>query len=221
MKKNVLKKALGLAFVFALSCAFVSCNRDKDATSTSDPVTGGEEDTGTALNAASGWWVNMMESDVKVDSASVVTLKFTVDDVIGTDNWSTPDIYLLTQTAGEDGTLTWTSDVACVRSDNYGWKGTENTGANLESLGWTLESAWDWDNFLSIIEGSEYVVKIYNYGDTVNVCMTITAADGTEYYQNYKNISLSDADNLYVRLSGDAGAWTGTFYGTESASLTN
>jgi hypothetical protein len=50
--------------------------------------------------------------------------------------------------------------------------------------------------------------------------MTITAADGTEYFQNYKNISLSDADNLYVRISGDAAAWTGTFYGAESASLT-
>ncbi len=220
MKKNVLKKALGLAFVFALSCAFVSCNRDKDATSTSDPVTGGEEDTGTALKAASGWWVNMMESDVKVDSTSVVTLKFTVDDVIGTDNWSTPDIYLLTQTTGEDGILAWTSDVACLRSDNYGWCGDYNSFANNDVLGWTLESAWDWDNFLSIIEGSEYVVKIYNYGDTVDVCMTITAADGTEYFQNYKNISLSDADNLYVRISGDAAAWTGTFYGAESASLT-
>ena len=216
MKKNVLKKALGLAFVFALSCAFVSCNRDKDATSTSDPV------TSTALKAASGWWVNMMESDVKVDSSSVVTLKFTVDDVIGTDNWSTPDIYLLTQTAKDDGTLEWTSDVACVRSDNFGFLGTTyNTIDNNDVLGWTLESAWDWDNFLSIIEGSEYVVKIYNYGDTVNVCMNITAADGTEYYQNYKNISLSDADNLYVRISGDADAWTGTFYGAESASLAN
>ena len=221
MKKNVLKKALGLAFVFALSCAFVSCNRDKDATSTSDPVTGGEEDTGTALKAASGWWVNMMESDVKVDSSSVVTLKFTVDDVIGTDNWSTPDIYLLTQTAKDDGTLEWTSDVACVRSDNYGFKGDYNSFANNDVLGWTLESGWDWANFLSIIEGSDYVVKIYNYGDTVDVYMTITAADGTEYYQNYKNISLSDADNLYVRISGDADAWTGTFYGAESASLAN
>ena len=75
-----------------------------------------EEETGTALKAAAGWWVNMLDADVKVDANSSVVMKFTVDDVIGTDNWSTPDIYLLVETAGDDGALTWVSDVAVART---------------------------------------------------------------------------------------------------------
>ncbi len=178
-----------------------------------------EEESGVALNAAAGWWVNMLDADVKVDANSSVVMKFTVDDVIGTDNWSTPDIYLLVETAGEDGALTWVSDVAVTRTDNFGFLGDYNTFANNDVLGWTLDSNWDWDNFLSNIEGAEYTVTVKNYGATADVLMNVKASNGSEFYQNYKGITVSDSDNLYIRVTGDEGAWTGTFYGTESAAL--
>lgn len=212
MKKSLLKKGLVLFAIFALLGSFIGCD-DPDATVQA------EEETGTALKDAAGWWVNMLEADVKVDANSSVVMKFTVDDVIGTDNWSTPDIYLLVETAGDDGTLTWVSDVAVTRTDNFGFLGTNNTIDNYDLFGWTLESNWNWDNFLSIIEGAEYTVTVKNYGETADVLMNIKASDGSEYYQNYKGIAVSDSDNLYIRLTGDEGAWAGTYYGCKTVAL--
>ena len=110
---------------------------------------------------------------------------------VGDNNWNTPDVIL--RAADK-------SAYAVVRCDNYGWSGDSNTFAHLSTLGWTLESDWDWDNFKTWINGSTLVVTVKNYGTgKADVLMDFTKGEET-HHQYYKNISVT-ADDLYFNLT--------------------
>ncbi|MBQ8821378.1 MAG: hypothetical protein IJZ82_01930 [Lachnospiraceae bacterium] len=82
------------------------------------------------------------------------------------------------------------AEYAVVRADNYGWKGAENTGANLDTLGWVLESNWNWDNFVAELQGATVTVSVTNNGGTADVVCDVVAASGATYQQSYKNIAV-------------------------------
>lgn len=226
MKKSVIGKIAGLAVTAAMLCCVAGCKHPSNVSggsdpNLSDPISGSidsgdsDEDTGVALKPAAGWWVNMMENDVKVAANSSAVIKFKVDDVTGTTNWSTPDVYLIA--LDDDGGFL--GDVGVARTDHYGFVGESNTIDNSDVLGWTLESNWNWSTFLNDIKGAVYTVTVKNYGDKADVLMNIKCSDGSEHFMYCKGMAVAHPDNLYVRVTGEPDAWTGTLYGVETASL--
>lgn len=93
------------------------------------------------------------------------------------------------------------AEYAVVRSDNYGWLGELNTGANLDELGWTVESNWNWDTFVNDLQGATVVVNVTNNGDTADVVCDVTTASGETYQQSYTGIAVTG--DLYYCLTVD------------------
>lgn len=93
------------------------------------------------------------------------------------------------------------AEYAVVRADNYGWAGELNTGGNLDELGWTLESAWNWDTFAADLQGATVVVNVTNNGDTADVVCDVTTAAGETYQQSYTGIAVTG--DLYYCLTVD------------------
>ncbi len=88
-----------------------------------------------------------------------------------------------------------------VRSDNYGWAGALNTGANLAELGWVLENTYDWNNFMANLEGATVTVSVTNKGTTADIVCDVVSAAGATFQQKYSNIAI-DGD-LYFCLTVD------------------
>ena len=73
--------------------------------------------------------------------------------------------------------------------------------SDLATLGWTLESNWNWDTFAAEMSDATVVLDIVNYGKTADIIANITTSTGEARYQKYLDIAV-DGD-LYYRLSVD------------------
>ncbi len=136
---------------------------------------------------SSGFWT-VFADDVQVKSGETKTFKFTCysDNVA---NWHSPVVILRTAEKAE---------YAILRQDNYGW-GTGYSAA-------TLESNWNWDTFVSSINGSSYEVSVTNNGTTFDVVYNVVDGNGDSHYQKYIGIAAAgttqaDADDLYVSFT--------------------
>ena len=80
-----------------------------------------------------------------------------------------------------------TSEFGVTRQDNYGW------GGNYDS--WVMTSDWNWDTFMSSIDGSEVAITVSNHGDnTASVRYHVIYANGEEHFQYYDNIAIDSND---------------------------
>lgn len=110
-------------------------------------------------------------------------------------------IVVLQSTAAADDTAY--SEYAVLRTDNYGWKGALNTNDNgTNTVGWGVESNWDWDTFKTFTNGATVALTVTNYGTTADVLMTYVKGEET-HFQKYSGIDVGDGSSLYFRLSVD------------------
>jgi hypothetical protein len=78
------------------------------------------------------------------------------------------------------------AEYAVCRADNYGW------GTGYEGIA-TAEGDWNWDTFVSDINGAQITLTVTNNGGTTDVAFTATTVDGTVYNQSYTGIA-TDGD---------------------------
>ncbi len=146
-------------------------------------IMGGTYQVGTDVTTP---WLTEFSNDYFVHSGS--TRKFTMKCYSSeTSNWNSPSTIL----RKADGT-----ENAIVRMDNYGWGDGYSTAV--------LESNWNWDTFLTNIDGSDIVITITNNGDnTADVRYDVTYEDGETHYQIYSGITV-DSSDLTCALTVDA-----------------
>ncbi len=136
-----------------------------------------------AADYSNGWWTTFTSSDSKVTTSSSVTYNMYVySDNLA--NWHTPCVILRKADATE---------YAVVRMDHNGW------GTGYEGIA-TLASDWNWDTFMSNINGSHVVITITaTSATTADVYYDVTYANGETHYQSYSGIAV-DADDLQCAL---------------------
>ena len=57
------------------------------------------------------------------------------------------------------------TEYGVVRMDHFGWLYATNTNEGLAELGWNLASNWNWDTFLTNLDGSHVTVTVANSGN--------------------------------------------------------
>lgn len=80
-------------------------------------------------------------------------------------------------------------EYAVLRADNFGW------GTGYDGIV-TPECDWNWDTFLTDIDGADVSLTITNNGDSADVVAVVTTAAGNVYNQSYKGIAV-DGDLYY------------------------
>ena len=89
------------------------------------------------------------------------------------------------------------AEYAVVRCDNFGWGAGYDGNENL-----VLDCNWNWDTFITDMNGAKVVVTVTNNGDTADVIANVTTLAGAEYYQSYKGIAVTG--DLYFCLGVDS-----------------
>lgn len=147
--------------------------------------------TGTVLGAtdcSTGFWSEFSEV-VEVPSGESVTANF-VNYTDGLTNWH--NFLVVLQNVPEVHSVDANADYkeyGVMRADNYGW------GAGYEGIA-TAECDWNWDTFVTDIDGANVELTITNNGDTADVVAVVTSADGTVHNQSYTGIAV-DGDLYY------------------------
>ena len=154
--------------------------------------------TGTQLGAedfTSGWWTTFSEG-WEVPSGETVSKTFVNWHGAEASNWNNFVIVLQSEAVSPLEKSADCVEYAVLRADNWGWKMDGDTqlttGDNLDTLGWTVESDWNWDTFAADLQGATVTVSVTNNGDTADVECQITTAAGDTHFQNYKNIAIND-----------------------------
>ncbi len=155
--------------------------------------------TGTAVGAedlSSGFW--SAHSDIwAVANGESASVTFTVYAPEEGSNWNSYVVVLQNTPEGHSAEQAeGYKEYAVVRADNFGWGGGYDGNEAL-----VLENTWDWDNFMKNINGAKVTVTVTNNGDKADVDMKATSADGKEFTQSYKNITV-DGD-VYFCLGVD------------------
>ncbi len=159
---------------------------------------------GTLVGAAdfsTGFWGAHSESKAVAVGETVSTTFYVYHPAIAS-NWNTFAAVLKNSTAtgsAEDANYV---EYGVLRADNYGWDATANTGDGLATLGWTLESNWNWDTFLKDLQGAKVTVSVTNNGETADVVMDVTTAEGDAYYQKYLGVKVTG--DLYFDITVDS-----------------
>lgn len=134
-----------------------------------------------ATDFSTTWWT-LFSDDYTVASGESKTFKMYCYSS-ETNNWNSPCTILAPNgyTQAESGYN------AVTRMDNYGWGDDYGTP--------TLANDWDWDTFLSNINGSYIEITVTNNGDnTANVYYDVTYANGESHYQSYAGITVDSSD---------------------------
>ena len=89
------------------------------------------------------------------------------------------------------------TEYAVVREDHYGWgDGYATVVAN---------SNWNWDTFMSNINGSEITITVTNCGDnTANIRYHVIYANGEEHFQYYDNLGVNSSDLIFCNIVEEA-----------------
>ena len=154
--------------------------------------------TGTQLGAedfTSGWWTTFSDG-WEVPSGETVSKTFVNWHGAEASNWNNFVIVLQSEAVSPLEKSEDCVEYAVLRADNWGWKMDGDTqlttGDNLDTLGWTVESDWNWDTFGADLQGATVTVSVTNNGDTADVECQITTASGATHFQNYKGIAIND-----------------------------
>ena len=130
-----------------------------------------------ATDFSNGWWSTFTSSDTQIAAGASHTYKMMVySDNLG--NWHSPCTILRKADL---------SEYAVVRMDNFGWGDGYGTAV--------LESNWNWDTFMTSINGSMVDITITNNGDgTADIVYNVTYLTGEEHYQKYTGITVDSSD---------------------------
>ncbi len=151
-------------------------------------------------DCAAAWWTTFSDT-VKVEPGTTESVYFK-NYSSGANNWNNFCVVLQNMAdahTADTANVSLKSDAnyaeyAVVRSDNYGW------GPGYEGKV-TPECTWNWDTFLSDINGADVVLDITNNGTTADVVATVTTKVGTVYTQKYMGIEITG--DLYYCLVMD------------------
>lgn len=131
-----------------------------------------------ATDFSTGWWVpEGFSRDWKIAAGESQTVSMYVgSDNLG--NWHSPCTVLRRADLTEFGV---------VRMDSFGW------GDGYASA--VSSSAWNWDTFMSNINGSTVAITVSNNGDnTADIRYYVVWADGSEHYQYYDGFAVDSSD---------------------------
>ena len=153
--------------------------------------------TGTAVGAedlSTGWWG--AHSDIwAVPAGESVSVTFTDYVPAEGSNWNTFVVVLQNTPTGHSADdAEGYAEYAVVRADNYGW------GTGYE--GCTPECNWNWNTFITDMNGANVVVTVTNNGETADVVANVKTLSGAEYFQSYKGIAVTG--DLYFCLGVDS-----------------
>lgn len=153
----------------------------------------GETNQVGASDFSSGWWT-AFSNEYNVASGSSKTFKMNLYSTEA-NNWNAPVVIL------RKANLT---EYAVVRIDNYGWLGAQNTGANLDELGWTLTNDWNFDELAGNLDDSYVEITVTNVGNgKANVRYDVTFANGETHFQLYEGITVDSSDlNAAITIDG-------------------
>lgn len=153
--------------------------------------------TGTAVGAtdlSTGFWG--AHSDIwAVPAGESASVTFTDYVPLEGSNWNTFVVVLQNTPTGHGADQAeGYAEYAVVRCDNFGW------GAGYDGIA-QLECNWNWDTFLTDMNGAKVVVTVTNNGETADVVANVTTLAGKEYVQSYKGIAITG--DLYFCLGVD------------------
>ena len=156
--------------------------------------------TGTAVGAedlSTGWWG--AHSDIwAVPAGESASVTFTDYVPAEGSNWNTFVVVLQNTPTGHGADQAeGYAEYAVVRCDNFGWGAGYDGNENL-----VLDCNWNWDTFITDMNGAKVVVTVTNNGDTADVIANVTTLAGAEYYQSYKGIAVTG--DLYFCLGVDS-----------------
>ncbi len=159
----------------------------KDKTVTTGGIVVGNTDCTTA------WWSQF--SDIfEVAEGQSVSKTFT-NYTDGVNNWDNFVVILQNTPTGHSADTEGYAEYAVVRADNFGW----GTGYDA---GCETDCNWNWDTFITDMDGAKVTVTITNNGSTADIYAYVVTTTGTEYYQSYKNIAIDGP--LYACFSCEA-----------------
>ena len=156
--------------------------------------------TGTAVgetDLSTGWWG--AHSDIwAVPAGESASVTFTDYVPAEGSNWNTFVVVLQNTPTGHGADQAeGYAEYAVVRCDNFGWGAGYDGNENL-----VLDCNWNWDTFVTDMNGAKVVVTVTNNGDTADVIANVTTLAGQEYYQSYKGIAVTG--DLYFCLGVDS-----------------
>jgi len=139
-----------------------------------------------AADFSNGWW-KTFSKDYTVTPGEGRRFTMTVSSDNG-GNWHSPCVILRN--------IDWATnnhEYAVLRQDNYGW-GDDNYSTVVATCD------WDFDVFMTSIDGSEVVITVYNYGnDVARVHYDVVDGAGVTHYQDYSGITI-DSNDLSTAL---------------------
>ncbi|MBR0514697.1 MAG: hypothetical protein IJK06_10685 [Clostridia bacterium] len=155
--------------------------------------------TGTAVGAtdlSTGFWG--AHSDIwAVPAGESASVTFTDYVPAEGSNWNTFAVVLQNTPTGHGADQAeGYAEYAVVRCDNFGWGAGYDGNENL-----VLDCNWNWDTFMTDMNGAKVVVTVTNNGETADVLANITTLAGAEYYQSYKGVAVTG--DLYFCLVVD------------------
>lgn len=161
----------------------------------------------TGSRTGSGWWsvftgaapyVGGVQVPANTETSATMTIT-TAQAETNTNSNIVPDVILFSKD-GEGNC----QEYGVVRVDNFGWGSAIAEGDNtfVGTPKCTLNSDWNWDNFIPYLLGSTVTITVKNYGDgKADICYDCVK-DGVKHYQYYKSISVT-ADNVWFDLTFD------------------
>ena len=155
----------------------------ESTTETEVTIVGNEDNT-------SGWWT-AFSPYYAIPAQKTLHMEFENYSDMG-ENWNNFVVVLANNERGTEGY----AEYVAVRADNFGW------GTGYDENG--RESNWDWDNFKTIMNGAKVKLDIIRDGAKASIKAVITGSDNNEYFQNYNNINIGDANaNVVAFLTAE------------------
>lgn len=173
--------------------------QEEEAPAPENPVITAQGTLVGAPDFTTPFWGAHSESKAVAEGETVST-KFIAYHQAECSNWNTFAVVLkngVATGAAEDPNYV---EYGVCRADNWGWTPAMDT-ANPE-IGWTLESNWNWDNFLANLQGATVVVSVTNNGATADVVIDVTTAAGETFFQKYLGIAVTGDVYFDVTVDG-------------------
>lgn len=154
-----------------------------------EPVAADHSDvttTGTVVGAtdcSTPFWTEFSEPAAVPSGESVVVNFVNYGDQLA--NWHNALVVLQNVEAAHsaDDNADY-AEYAVLRMDNWGW------GAGYDGIA-TAECDWNWETFVADADRANVEMTITNNGDTADVVLVFTTAEGATYNQSYKGIAVT------------------------------
>jgi len=126
------------------------------------------------------WWTAFSDNYTVASGSSKTFSLYCYSNQIN--NYNSPCTILRKASA-----LPESKEFGVVRMDNFGWGDGYGTAIST--------SDWNWDVFISNINGSRVVITVTNKGDnTADVLYNVTYTNGETHFQKYEGITIDSSD---------------------------